>query len=418
MIRDFRSADDFRQAISGWLQENLPPGVLGPVPDGFDGVWGGRRFVYPSEDHRLWLTRAAAVGLTAPTWPLDCGGAGLSRDQARIFDQELARLRAPLPLIGLGLAIVGPTFLAHGSPQQKRVHLRRICQGETRWCQGFSEPGAGSDLASLRTRAVRDGDAFVVNGQKIWTSYAHLSDWIFALVRTDVAAPKHDGISVLLIDLSSPGVTIRPIPLISGDSHFCEVFFDDVRVPADQMLGEANKGWEVAKTLLGFERKVVSESMGPRSLLGGVQKRKSARERTAGVSALGALARRHLPQTDGRLHDEQVRQEIARVEMAARSLELATRSATELLRAGQTPGAEAAILKVVGTELNQSRAALRLALAGPAALAWPTAGDDPDDDDADVAGRWLRSRANTIEGGTTEMQLNGIARRILNLTSD
>lgn len=408
-------ADLFREEIRSWLEENAPTGVRGVSPVGFDGNWGGRKFAFPDEDHRLWLELAASRGLTAPTWAKEYGGAGFTADQARVVGEEMLRLRLPLPLIGLGLAMIGPTILEYGDEAQKRLHLNRICKGEIRWCQGFSEPGAGSDLASLRTRAVQEGDTLVVNGQKIWTSFAHLSDWMFALVRTDTEAPKHEGITFLLIDLDSPGVTVRPIPLISGDSQFCEVFFDDVRVPAENVLGGFNRGWRVAKTLLGYERKAVADSMGTRSLLGGAPTTRKPKV-AKGASSIGALAKQFLPSFDGRLEDNSVRLEIAKVEMSARSLDLASRYSVELMKSGRAPGPESSILKVVGTELNQQRSALRMNLAGPNALVW--SGSGVPEDEQDLPRRWLRSRANTIEGGTTEIQLNIIAKQILNLSSE
>lgn len=407
--------DQFREEMRNWLEEHAPAGVRDVSPAGFDGNWGGRRFAFPDEDHRRWLDVAAGRGLTAPTWAKEYGGAGLTAEQARIFGEEMVRLRLPLPLIGLGLAMIGPTILEYGDETQKRVHLGHICKGETRWCQGFSEPGAGSDLASLRMRAVQEGDTFVVNGQKIWTSFAHLSDWIFALVRTDTDAPKHEGITFLLIDLDSPGVTVRPIPLISGDSQFCEVFFDNVRVPAENVLGGINQGWRVAKTLLGYERKVVADSMGGRSLLGGATTKRRSNA-AKGASVLGAMARQYLPTVEGRLEDNAVRLEIARVEMGARSLDLASRYSVELMKSGRAPGPENSILKVISTELNQQRAALRMNLAGPKALVW--SGEGVSEEEQDLPRRWLRSRANTIEGGTTEIQLNIIAKQVLNLRSE
>lgn len=405
------SDQDFRSDIRTWLESNAPLSVRGNVPEGFDGFWGGRDFEYPDDDHQRWFELACEKGLTAPTWPAEYGGGGYTRKQAKIIQEEIRRLRLPAPLVGLGTSMIGPTLLQCATEEQKREHIPRICRGEIRWCQGYSEPSAGSDLASLRTRAVRDGEDYVVNGQKIWTSYANVSDWVFALVRTDVDAPKHNGISFLLIDLSTPGVTVRPIQLISGVSPFCEVFFDDVRVPVANRIGNENEGWQVAKTLLGFERLAVADGLGGGNTFGSGTKSKSAGAKKG--SSLGALAKQYIDTEDGVLKNTVKREEIAMVEMISQSRKLTTQYLAELAKAGEAPGPETSVLKVVSTELNQRREEVKMSLAGAQAIAWDGPGFS--EDELGIPRTWLRSRANTIEGGTTEIQLNIIAKRILEL---
>jgi acyl-CoA dehydrogenase len=204
--------------------------------------WGGKKAQYPPDTKR-WLDVMAERGWTAPTWPAEYGGGGLSKAEAKVLAEEMAKLRLRPPLIGFGLAMIGPLLLQEGSDELKRAHLPSIVKGEIRWCQGYSEPGSGSDLASLQTKAIRDGDVFIVNGQKVWTSYGDKSDWMFVLVRTDFEARKQDGITFLLMDMTSPGVSVRPILLISGSSPFCETFLSDVRVPVTNVVGRVNGGW-------------------------------------------------------------------------------------------------------------------------------------------------------------------------------
>jgi alkylation response protein AidB-like acyl-CoA dehydrogenase len=315
----------------------------------------------------------------------------------------MARLRAPVPLIGFGLTMIGPTLLQYGSEEQKREHLPRIVRGEIRWCQGYSEPDAGSDLASLQTRAVREGDHFVVNGTKVWTSYADECDWIFALVRTDPAARKQDGITFLLVDMETPGVSVRPILLISGSSPFCETHFENVRVPVRNVVGRVDGGWTVAKALLGHERSMIADAFG------------ATRRRDGGDAAgLAELARRRLGAGDGALADPVLRDAIAQNEMDTRCFLLTLQRTRDAAKAGHRPGPETSIFKVYGTELNQRRCDLAVRIAGPDALGWQEGAGFG----ADAVQRtrdWLRSRGNSIEGGTSEIQLNIIAKRVLGL---
>ena len=241
--------DTFRKEARSWLQANCPEGARGPGQ-----IASGSTKIKLEPDVAQWLARMAERGWTAPTWPTEYGGGGLTPAEARVLQDEMARIHARPPLMGMGLAMIGPTLLEFGTADQRQRHLPKIVRGEVQWCQGYSEPGAGSDLASLRTRAQADGDQFVINGQKIWTSGGMSADWMFALVRTDPDAPKHDGISFVLFTMDQPGVTVRPIRLISGNSPFCETFLDNVIASKADLVGELNKGWTVAKRLLQFER--------------------------------------------------------------------------------------------------------------------------------------------------------------------
>jgi acyl-CoA dehydrogenase len=363
----------FRAEIRAFVEREAPASLRGTRKGRFDGYWGGRK-AQPEPDVQRWFDRALERGLTAPRWPSSVGGAGLSDAQARVFDEELARLQLPPPLVGVGLSMIGPTLFDYGSAAQQAEHLPRIVRGEVRWCQGYSEPGAGSDLASLRTSAVRDADHFVVNGQKVWTSFADKSDWIFALVRTDPSAKKQLGITFLLIDMASAGVSTRPIELISGASPFCETFFEDVRVPIANVIGEVNGGWTVAKALLGYERSMIGEAM--------------SGELAEAELELAARARRVL----GAFTIERLRQSA---------------------RAGHPPGSESSILKVVASELKQARWDQAVRIAGAEGLGWEGPGFQSSD--LSATREWLRSRANTIEGGTSEVQLNILAKHVLGL---
>jgi len=241
-----------------WLLENCPASMRKPFGSEAEWVWGGRHPEWPSEDARLWFTRMTGRGYTAPTWPREYGGAGLSDEEAAQLARDMVELGCRDALKSFGLWMLGPVLLEFGSDAQKRTHLPAIARGEIRWCQGYSEPGAGSDLAGLSTRATLDGDNYVVSGQKIWTSYANKADWIFCLVRTGQG--KHDGVSFLLIDMQTPGIRVRPIRLISGASPFCETFFDDVRVPVENLVGQPGAGWTIAKYLLKHERTLIAHA--------------------------------------------------------------------------------------------------------------------------------------------------------------
>ena len=392
--------ETFRRDTRAWLLANAPKSMFTPLAEHEEPCWGGRKATYPNPEVKQWLDVMAARGWTAPTWPREYGAGGLNRDEARVLSQEIAALRLRPPLIGFGLSMIGPTMLQLGTEELKRTHIPAIVRGEIRWCQGYSEPGSGSDLASLQTRAVVDGDDFVVTGQKIWTSYADQADWMFLLVRTDPDASKHEGITFLLMDMTSPGVSVKPIQLISGYSPFCETFLDHVRVPRRQVLGELNKGWGVAKALLGHERTMIAD-IGKG--FGGASTERGAVE----------LARAYLGERDGRVADSAVRDRLAQIEMDQRCLDWTLARARDTAKAGHAPGPETSIFKYYGTELNKRRRELRVLCAGFRGLGWEGAPFSAEE--LRATRDWLRSRANSIEGGTSEIQLNIIARRVLGL---
>ena len=393
--------DSFREEIRAWLEENAPPSLRGTNVSELDGVWGGTKWVFENPDQKVWLDRCAERGYTAPTWPREYGGGGLDAAESKVLHREMGRLRIPPPLIGFGLTMIGPTLLRFGTEEQKQQQLPKICRGEIRWCQGYSEPDAGSDLASLATKAVRDGDHFVITGHKVWTSYADAADWIFALVRTDPEAKKQEGITFILIDMDDPGVTVRPIKLISGSSPFCETLFDEVRVPVANVVSEINGGWTVAKALLGHERSMIADAFG-----GGASGTSKKRKGLADLArdAVGG---------NGALADPLLRDEIARLEMDTRAFLLTVQRTRDAAKAGHQPGAETSLFKIHGTELNQRRSDLMMKIAGPDGLGWEGEGFDPDD--LARTRDWLRSKGNSIEGGTSEIQLNIIAKHVLGL---
>jgi alkylation response protein AidB-like acyl-CoA dehydrogenase len=395
--------ETFRAEISSWIDANAPKAIQGLVIGESGGNWGGRKPSWDHPDMKVWLERAAAKGLTAPTWPKEYGGGGLEPADGKVFTQELGKRRLPLPLTGFGLAMIGPTLLRFGNEQQKREHLPKICRGEIRWCQGYSEPDSGSDLASVTTKAERDGDCFVITGTKVWTSYADKSDWIFALVRSDPKAKKQEGITFLLIDMASPGVSVHPIRLISGASPFCETRFDHVRVPIQNAVHHLNAGWTVAKALLGHERNMIADVFG-------VSERKSGSR----GSALANLAREYLGGGEGAvLSDATLRDQIAQCELDERAFALTVQRSRDAAKAGHQPGPESSLFKVYGTELNKRRTELSVKIAGPAGLGWEGPGFDAEELLRTRA--WLRARGNSIEGGTSEVQLNIIAKNVLGL---
>jgi acyl-CoA dehydrogenase len=347
---------------------------------------------------KRWLEVMAERGWTAPEWPTQYGGGGLSKAEAKILREELAALKLPEPLSGFGLTMIGPVLLQYGTEEQKQEHIPKIVRGAIRWCQGYSEPGSGSDLASLQTKAVLHGDHYVINGQKIWTSYANYSDWMFMLVRTDPQAKKQEGITFILVDMATPGVEVRPIKLISGSSPFCETFFTDVLVPAKNVVGRVNDGWTVAKALLNHERTMIASAFG-----GGAGRKRTMRD----------WAHEYVDFDGDRLADEALRQRIAQFEMDALAFKLTADRSRDAAKAGRPPGPESSMFKIYGTELNQRRQELLLSIAGPQALGWEGPGFT--ERELTLTRDWLRSRGNTIEGGTSEIQLNIIAKRVLGL---
>ena len=391
--------DTFRQETRAWLEENCPPSMRTPMPEE-ETVWGGRNAKFPNPDAKLWLDRMAERGWTAPTWPKEYGGGGLTKEENLVLQQELRRIKARPALSSFGLWMLGPALLEFANEEQKKEHLPKIVRGEIRWCQGYSEPGAGSDLAGLQTKCEDKGDHYLVNGQKIWTSYADKADWIFCLVRTDPTT-KHDGISFLLFDMMSPGVEVRPITMISGASPFGETFFTDVKVPKKNLVGELNKGWTIAKRLLQHEREMIS-GMG----LGGVGA-------GGGIGSLEQVAKDYFGEVDGRIASPTLRDHITRQKMDSKAFALTMQRSAEEAKAGQGPGAASSIFKYYGTELNKRRYELLLELMGTKALGWE--GDGFDDGEINVTRSWLRSKGNSIEGGTSEVQLNVVSKRVLGL---
>lgn len=388
--------EQFRVQTRQWLLAHAPKSMFAPLRLEDEQCWGGRKTQYPP-DVKRWLDVMAGRGWTAPQWPKQYGGGGLSKAEAKILDEEMNALGLRPALYGFGLTMIGPLLLQEGSEDLKRTHLPPIVRGEVRWCQGYSEPGSGSDLAGLQTRAVIDGDDFIVSGQKIWTSYADKADWMFLLVRTDPNVRKQDGITFLLMDMDSPGVSVRPIPLISGSSPFCETFLDNVRVPRSQVVGQINGGWAMAKALLGHERTMIADSF---------------KDRVPGNPLL-ELARRYLMEHEGRVADPILRDRMAQADMDATCLKLTLQRSQDSMKAGHKPGPETSIFKYYGTETNMRRRELMVAIAGPQALGWQGPGFDAGE--LALARDWLRSRGNSIEGGTSEIQLNIIAKRVLGL---
>jgi acyl-CoA dehydrogenase len=390
------SLEEFSAEARSWLEANCPPEMRCPTTGEADVCWGGRRPTFQSDAQRLWLERMAARGWTVPDWPKEFGGAGLSAEQAKVLRQEMSALKCRPPLTSFGIWMLGPALMKYGNDAQKREHLPKIARGEIRWCQGYSEPNAGSDLAALQTRAEDRGDHFLVNGQKIWTSYADRADWIFCLVRTDPGAKKHEGISFLLFDMTSPGVSTVPITLISGRSPFCQTFFADVKVPKPNLVGELNKGWEIAKYLLTHERESIGGGMGAGQLAG---------------RSLGEIAADTIGRDNGVLADALLRAKIAEFEVDGWAFLLTMQRAADMAKAGQGTGAYSSVLKYYGAELNKRRHELMMDSGGSDALEW----EGERSRDGKTARDWLRSKANSIEGGTSEVQLNIIAKRVLGL---
>ena len=387
----------FRKEVSEWLEENCPPSMRTPlVPE--EEVWGGRNAQYVNPESKLWLERMGEKGWTAPNLPTEYGGGGLDRDQTKVLHQELYKIKARPALNSFGIWMLAPCIIEFGSEEQKREHLPKIIKGEIRWCQGYSEPGSGSDLASLSTKAEDMGDHYLVNGQKVWTSYADKADWIFALVRTGPQEPKHSGISFLLIDMATKGVSTKPITLISGKSPFCETFFDDVKASKDNLIGELNNGWTIAKALLQHERAFIS-NFGLASAMG------SGKD-------LVSIAKKHVGEKDGKINNGFYRSEIASHKIKEHAFGLT------LKRAGDEGGkasATASMFKLYGTEHNKKRHELMVAAMGTDGIAWD--GDEFDQEDKDLTRAWLRTKGNSLEGGTSEVQLNVISKRVLGLPS-
>ena len=382
----------FRQKVRSFLSANLPEG------------WTDPGFRLPEEMDRIdflkdWQRRLYENGFLGMAWPKEYGGQGTSQVEMAIFNEEMARFRAPGPLNGLGLSMAGPTIITHGSEAQKKRFLKNILSCEEIWCQGFSEPNAGSDVASLRTRAELKGDEFVVNGQKVWTTLAHIADWCMLLVRTDPEAPKHRGLSYLLVDMKTPGITVKPLRQMTGEAEFNEMFFEDVRVPRDNLVGGLNEGWRVAMTTLMNERGTFALSSVTRFKIT--------------FDEIVDLTRKTIKNGKPAIEDPAVRQTLAEFYVTLEKMKYtAYRTFSKILKGGN-PGPEGSISKLMWSELNQRMHEFVMELEGPASQlvkGSPYAVE---------SGRWqygfLRSRANTIEAGTSEIQRNIIAERVLGL---
>jgi alkylation response protein AidB-like acyl-CoA dehydrogenase len=403
-MADFGPAelDAFRTEVRDWLAANYPAELKGAAPKTDpEAVWGGRAFADDAQDPQIvWMRRMAERGWTAPTWPKEYGGGGLSPAQARVLEKELAAGRYRPALLSFGIWMLGPVLLEYANEAQKREHLPKIVGGEIRWCQGYSEPGAGSDLAGLQTKCEDKGDHWLINGSKIWTSYANKADWCFCLVRTDTSK-KHEGISFVLIDMATAGVETRPIQLISGESPFCETFFTDVRIPKENLVGRVNGGWEIAKRLLQYERQNISAGFGEGGSAGGAS------------GDLAAIAKDYAGEESGRLANTDLRRRITENKMSFQALrQTIARSAAES-RAGNGPSATTSIIKYAAAELAKERSELMVEAMGHQGLGWAGEGFSPAEQTA-VRG-WLRTKANSIEGGTSEVNLNVVAKRVLGL---
>jgi acyl-CoA dehydrogenase len=395
---------DFQASTRAWLEENCPPTMRTPMVQE-EVVWGGRRPKFVNPESRLWLELMSEKGWTCPTWPSEYGGGGLSKEEAIILTAELNRLNARPALNSFGISMLGPVLLEYANEEQKMRFLPDIVHGKTRWCQGYSEPGAGSDLAALGTKAQLFGDEYTINGSKVWTSYADQADWIFCLVRTDSDVPKHTGISFILFDMTSEGVSTKPIQLISGSSPFCETFFDDVKVPAANLIGELNAGWTIAKRLLQHERTMISG-------FGLANDSGDKGGTTSTVATLEGAAMHYRGDSD-KISDSVLRDQIAQFKIDSEAFAFTSQRSVEESKQGQGPNATSSMLKYYGCELNKRRYELLLKAMGSQSLGWEGAGFE--EDELQITREWLRSKANSIEGGTLEVQLNIIAKRVLGL---
>lgn len=386
--------DAFRAEARTWLEVNFPPSLKGKA--GLMMQEGGG---LTGEDALLWQKRMGEKGWGVPTWPTQYGGGGLSPAEARVLQQEMVRLGAWNPIGGMGVMMFGPTLLEYGNEEQKQRHIPSIVKGEIRWCQGFSEPGAGSDLASLQAKCEDKGDHYLINGSKIWTSGAQWADWCFCLVRTD-PTNKHEGISFILIDMKSPGVEVRPIKLISGNSPFCETFFTDVKVPKENLVGQLNHGWTIAKRLLQFERQSLSGGgSGSRGMFG---------------APVDQLAKTYVGVDEtGRIADADLRARVASHQMEAQAFGLTLARAAAEAKAGNGPSAAISIMKNAGSKVGQDRAELTLEIMGAEGLGWE--GDGFKSEELTAVRNWLGGKATTIYGGSYEIQNNIISKRVLGL---
>ena len=388
--------DGFRVEVRDWLESNCPMSMRTPTPDG-ELVWGGKNLTFSCDDQRLWFERMRDKNWFCPTWAKEYGGAGLSSKENSILEKEMRKIKCRPAQINLGIWMLGPVLLQHGTEQQKQQFLQPMTRGEVRWCQGFSEPNAGSDLASLRTSAVDMGDHYLVNGSKIWTSYGDKSDWMYALVRTDPKASKHQGISLLLLDMHAQGVKTAPIHLISGKSSFCEVFFDNVRVPKDNLIGEINKGWNLAKELLQHERSAMS---------------KFGEFQLPTHFDLMSLVNEYMPAPYS-ASDQTLLNKVVDADMQEHAYNLTVQRLTQEMQAGINNFGLMSIMKLVHTEQEIVKFELLLDAMGYRALGWED--DNFSEQEQTINRTWLNSFSQTIAGGSSEVQLNVIAKRVLQL---
>jgi alkylation response protein AidB-like acyl-CoA dehydrogenase len=387
--------ESFRTRTRDWLAEHFPPSLAGRAT-AFAAAEGPDDH---AEDLGRWRAAMGESGWGVPTWPTRYGGGGLTPAEAGVLREEMARIGAWNPIGGMGVMMFGPTLLEYGTEAQKARHLPPVSRAQVRWCQGFSEPGAGSDLASLSTRAEDKGDHFLVNGQKIWTSGAHLADWCFCLVRTDPSR-KHEGISFLLIDMRTPGVETRPIRLISGASPFCETFFTDVVVPKENLVGPLNGGWGIAKRLLQHERSGLAAA--------------AQAQRAEARAQLPDLAKEYIGEDEaGRMDMADLRERIIAFETELRAFQLTNARSAASTRARQGPTATASILKNVGSFVRRDGAELTAEAMGVHGLGWE--GDPFTDEEIAAVRNLFASKAGGIAGGSQEIQYNIIAKRILDL---
>jgi len=382
----------FRAEAREWLEANFPPCMK--------GVDLAMSVETPTGDAALWKQRMGEKGWGVPTWPKAYGGGGLTPAEARVLQQEMNRIGARNPIGGMGVMMFGPTLLEYGNEAQKQRHIPPIVRGELRWCQGYSEPGAGSDLAALQTKAEDKGDHFLVNGQKVWTSGAQYADWCFCLVRTD-PNHKHEGISFVLIDMRTPGIEVRPIKLISGVSPFCETFFTDVKVPKENLVGPLNGGWTIGKRLLQHERNSLSGGGGSAG-------------RFAAGTPLDQLAKQYVgTDAEGRIADSDLRARIIRHQMETKAFMLTLMRAAAEAKGNQSPSNATSIMKNVGSKVGQDRAELAIEIMGSQGLGWEGPGFS--EDELAQERNWLGGKATSIYGGSAEIQNNIIAKRILGL---
>jgi hypothetical protein len=398
--------DQFRSDVRAWLEANCPAEMRQPMTREEDTFWGGRNTTFASEAQRVWFERMRDKGWTVPHWPKEYGGGGLDGEETKILRQEMAAISARLPLVSFGISMLGPALLKYGTEAQKREHLPKIAAGLIRWCQGYSEPNAGSDLASLQTRAEPDGTDFIINGQKIWTSYANYADWIFCLVRTDPAAKPQRGISMLLIDMKTSGITVRPTVLLDGTPEVNEIWFENVRVPVANRVGDENLGWTYAKYLLGHERANIA----------GVGTSKRELRRLKHIATVELRGGRPL------LDDPEFRRRLARVEIDLLALEYTNLRALSAPATAPSAAVDASILKIRGSEIRQALSELMVEAIGLGALRFGARGVATDggalagiEHAAGVTASYLNLRKLSIFGGSNEIQKNIVAQTLIGL---